>query len=132
MGTVTQCCGEQVTEQNETTCNEGKESESALLYDLATSILRECKDAAPFSDLNTAIYLFREVLGRRPLPHPLYLDSLKDLAAALATRFSFTNTREDLDEALSLFSKVRINVMERVFRTGLQMEFNVCTYIAPP
>ena len=130
MGTVIQCCAEQVTEQNETTCNE-EESKSAQLYDLASSILRECKDAAPFSELDAAIHLFREALGRHPPPHPLYLDSLKDLAVALTTRFSFTNARGDLDEALSLLSKVRINVMERVFRTGLQMESNVCIWMAP-
>src|ERR1700680_5124750 len=80
------------------------EDDSPQLYDLANSIFEECKDTAPLSDLNTVIYLFREALDRRPAPHPLRLDSLKDLSAALVTRFSLTNQHEDLKEAFFLCS----------------------------
>ena len=91
------------------------------MYDLATSILGECKGAAPFSDLETAIYLFREALARCPQPHSLQLDSFKDLAAALLTRFSFTNNREDLDEALTLFCQAGT---QRIMGIG---QVSVCT-----
>jgi hypothetical protein len=87
------------------------EDESTQLCDLANSILEECKDAAPLSDLDTAIYLFREALDMRQVPHPLRSDSLKDLAAALVTRFSLTSQREDLDEAILMFHKAGVNVL---------------------
>ncbi|KIM75667.1 hypothetical protein PILCRDRAFT_78642, partial [Piloderma croceum F 1598] len=82
-----------------------EQEESALLYDLANSILEECKDAAMLSNLDTAIYLFREALNQRPAPHPLQSDSIKDLAAALVTRFSLTNQRHDLAQAISLLTE---------------------------
>jgi hypothetical protein len=64
--------------------------------------LEECKDTAPFSDLDTAIHLFRQVLEQRPAVHPLRADSLKDLARALSTRFSLTKKHEDLEQAILL------------------------------
>jgi hypothetical protein len=73
------------------------------MFDLANVVLKECNDAASVVDLNTAIFLFQEALNRRPVPHPLHSDSLKDIAAALVTRFTVANDREDLDEAMSLF-----------------------------
>jgi hypothetical protein len=93
-----------MNEQYNTTCIMEQE-ESALLYDLANSILEECKDAAMLSDLDTAIYLFCEALNQRPAPHPLQSDSIKDLAAALVTRFSLTNQRHDLAQAISLLTE---------------------------
>lgn len=79
-----------------------EEDEYSQLYDLANSILEECKNAAPLSDVNTAIYLFREALDRRPAPHPLRLNLVKDLAGALVLRFSYTKQDEDLDSAMVL------------------------------
>jgi hypothetical protein len=49
---------QQVIEQHDTTYIE-EGDEYSRLYDLASSILEECKNAAPLSDVNTAIYLFR-------------------------------------------------------------------------
>lgn len=72
------------------------------MYNLANSILEECKNAALVSDLNTAIYLFREVLKRQPAPHPLRSDSLRDLADTLVTRFCLTKQREDLEQSVLL------------------------------
>jgi len=92
----------QANEQNNTTCLE--EQDSALLYDLANSILEECKDTAPLSHLDTGILLFREALDLR-LPHPCHLDSQKNLAAALVTKFSLTNQRQHLDEAISILTE---------------------------
>jgi hypothetical protein len=56
-----------VTEHNDTASSED-EDEATQLFNLANSILRECKDAAPLSDLNTAIYPFSEALNGRPAP----------------------------------------------------------------
>jgi hypothetical protein len=128
----TPCCsvqfswGEQVTQQIGATLPE-EEKESDLLYDLATSILREYKAEASLSDLNTAIYLFREAVNRRPAPHPLQLDSLGDLAAALVTRFLLTDKREDLHEAFSLYDQIATGTV-RGIETGDQPQFYVCTW----
>jgi hypothetical protein len=87
-----------MSEQNDTAYSE----EPAQLYDFAMSVLEECNAAVPLSDLDTAISLFQETLDRRPAPHPLRSDSLKDLAGALVARFSLTNQRQDLDQAAIL------------------------------
>jgi hypothetical protein len=94
-----------VIEQDGTTSSEDEELLSQL-YDLANSILEECKDATSLSDLDTAIYLFGEALDRRPIPHPHRSNTLKDTATALVTRFSLTKRREDLDKAMLLFCEV--------------------------
>jgi hypothetical protein len=77
--------------------SEDQDQESSDLYNLANSILAECKTEASLADLESAIYLFRE---GRPIPHPFRSDSLNDLAAALVTGFAQTNQRQDLDEAI--------------------------------
>src|ERR1700729_2343188 len=51
--------GKQVTDQDNTT-SAADEEESSQLYNLANSIIKECKDVAPLSDLDTAIFLFDE------------------------------------------------------------------------
>lgn len=97
---ITQLFGdEQVIKQSNTASN-GEEEESAQLYNLANSILQECNDSALLSDLDTAIHFFHKALDRRPATHPLRSDSLKDLAAALVTRFSLTNLRQDINRAI--------------------------------
>ncbi|KIM82633.1 hypothetical protein PILCRDRAFT_70495, partial [Piloderma croceum F 1598] len=83
-----------------------EEEESFQLYDLATSILEEYKAAASLSTLDTAIYLFREALDRRPTPHPMRSNSLKDVAGALVTRFSLTNQSQDLDQGIQILEAV--------------------------
>jgi hypothetical protein len=87
---------------------------------LATSILEECKAAASLSDLDTAISLFREALNQRPPPHPLRSDSLKDLAGALVTRFSLTNQRQDLDQAIQMCDEV-LTAIEGQFQLGVRL-----------
>jgi hypothetical protein len=72
------------------------------LFNLANSILEECQEAASLSDLDTAIFMFEEVLNLRPAPHPLRSESLKDLVRALLTRFSLTNETRDLGQAVML------------------------------
>ena len=112
----------QATKQENTTSTD---DESSQLFDLATSILEECKKAAPLSDLNTAIYLFREALDRHPVPHPLRLNSLKDLAGALSTRFSLTNQIQDLDQSLSFRTEMMHGWYVTSRETGGQSQFNV-------
>jgi hypothetical protein len=99
------------------------------LYNLANSILAECKAEASLADLETAIYLFREALDRRPAPHSLRSDSLNDLAAALVTRFSQTNQSRDLDEAIQLRCEVLSQLhgaLERTAEIGSQFQLEVC------
>jgi hypothetical protein len=90
--------GEQVIVQDITASN-GDDNASSLVFNITNSIFEECKDVAwaSLSDLDTAIVLFGEVINWRPAPHPLHSDSLKDLAGALATRFTVTNQHHDLD-----------------------------------
>jgi hypothetical protein len=98
--------GQQVIEQAVTTCIDvGDGDQASQFFDLANSILEECKDAALLSVLDAAICLFSEALDRRPAPHPLRSTSLKDLAGALATRFTLNNQQQDIDELLALCSK---------------------------
>jgi len=118
--------GEQATEHDDTTTSEEEES-SCQLYDMATLILEECKDAASLPNLDTAIYFFRETLSRRPTPHPLRSDSLKDLAGALVTRFSLTSQRQDLDQAFSLCNEIcdeSNNILKRTVEQS-QLEVRV-------
>jgi hypothetical protein len=98
-----------VTEQD-STATDDEEEESLQLYDLATSILEECKPAASLSTLDTAIYLLREALDRCPTPHPMRSNSLKDVAGALVTRFSLTNRRQDLDQAIQMWGEVLMGI----------------------
>jgi hypothetical protein len=81
---------------------DSEDQNSSQLYDLANSALEECKAEASLADLETAIYLFREALDRRPAPHPLRSDSIKQLAAALVIRYTQTDQPQDLDEAILL------------------------------
>jgi hypothetical protein len=75
------------------------------LDSLANSILDECQHAAPLPDLDTAIYLFREALDQCKTIDPLRSNLLKDLAAALVMRFSLTNERGNLSDALDMFTQ---------------------------
>jgi hypothetical protein len=94
-----------VTDEADAGDSEDQDQESSNLYDLANSILAECKAEASLADLETAMYLFaRRSIG--PDPHPLRSDSLNSLAAALVTRFTQTNQRQDLDGAIRLRLKV--------------------------
>jgi hypothetical protein len=109
-----------VAEQDGTATGE-EEEESFQLYDLATSILEDCKAAASLSTLDTAINLFREALDRRPTPHHMRSNSLKDLAGALVTRFSLTNQRQDLDQAIQMWGEVLIGI-------GGLFQLSVCVW----
>jgi hypothetical protein len=63
-------------------------------------------EAALLSDLETAIYLFREALDRRPSPNPLRSDSLEDFAEALVARFMWTSQIQSLDEVCLLHCEI--------------------------
>ncbi|KIM86838.1 hypothetical protein PILCRDRAFT_317826 [Piloderma croceum F 1598] len=113
-----------VTEQSDTPSSED-EDESSLLYDQANSILEECNDSAPLSDLDTAIYLFREVLNMPPVPHSPRSHSLKGLAGALVTRFFLTKQHEDLDKSLSLRAEIQHDMAEVLTGTEGNSHLNV-------
>ena len=66
----------------------------------------ECKqEGPPLSSLNTAVWLYREVLDQRRSPHPRRCESLNNLADALVVNFGKTGHHPDLDEALLLYSE---------------------------
>lgn len=98
----------------EQSTGQGEEEESSQLYDLATLILEECKDAALLSNLDTVIYFFRKAPNSR-----------KDLAGALVTRFSLTNQPHDLDEAVSLYLELGNDVLPRMLKAAKQQP-DVC------
>ncbi|KIM74613.1 hypothetical protein PILCRDRAFT_14277 [Piloderma croceum F 1598] len=93
-----------VTERDAATGEDG--DESSQLYDFALSLFEECKNAALLSDIDTAIYLFREAFDQLSAPHPLRSRSLKDLAGALVTRFYLSREPEDLDQASPLYVEI--------------------------
>ena len=97
------------TKSNRNASSRDKDKASQL-FNCANSILEGCKDTAVFSHLDIAIHLFRQVLEQRPAAHPLRADSLKDLARALSTRFSFTKQHEDLEQAILL----RVEIVQQV------------------
>ena len=76
--------------------------------------LQECRVAASLSNLDNVIDLFGQAFYRRPTPHPLRVDSLRNLADALLTRFSLTNRSEDLDNAASLYVNMVIEWQSQV------------------
>ena len=120
-----------MTEQDNTASSED-EDQSSQLYGLANSIIEECKGAAPLSDLDTAIYLFGEALDRCPAPHPYRSDTLKDLTAALVTRFSLTKQREDLDQAILLHGEIVEEPCNALTRTEGPCQSNVRVRLVPP
>jgi hypothetical protein len=108
------------TKQDDTASS--AEDESSQLYNLANSILEECKEAAPISDLNTVVDLLRDTLKQYSAPHPFRLNLLADLARALGTRFSLTNQFQDLDQAVLL----RAEIIDVVMKEAEETQFNVC------
>lgn len=72
------------------------------MYDLANSILEECKQTVQTSSLNKLFVLFHEALFRRPPPHPRRSESLKNVAMALLAIFHQTAQLQDLDYAICL------------------------------
>jgi hypothetical protein len=62
----------------------------------------EYKQAGQPSYLETAIFLLRHALTRRPLSHPNRSDSLNDLAEALVVRFWHSGQPQDLKEVILL------------------------------
>jgi hypothetical protein len=113
--------------KQDTSSSEG-EDKSSRLYDLANSILEQCKEAAPLSDLNTAVYLFSEALYRCPTPHPRRSDLLKNLAAALVTRYCLANQLQDLNEAYLWHMEVLYgpsDVLQRLLGTSRRSKLDV-------
>jgi hypothetical protein len=76
--------------------------EASKSYDLANALLIECIQAAQPSYLETAVFLLRDALTRRPVSHPNRSDSLNDLAEALVVGFWHSGQPQDLKEAIVL------------------------------
>jgi hypothetical protein len=93
------------------------DQEASESYDLANALLMECKQAALPVELEKAISYLRDVLTRRPVPHPHRSDSLNDLAKALVVRFWHAGQPQDLEAAIILHGEafmLRNNDLEAV------------------
>ncbi|PPQ88891.1 hypothetical protein CVT25_009126 [Psilocybe cyanescens] len=77
------------------------DEEASEIVGHAISLMAECKAELSLSDLDTAIFLFRQVFGSRPIAHTLPIDAVKYLASALGVRFMYTNQNEDFMECLA-------------------------------
>jgi len=78
------------------------DQESSRLFGVANSIVTECKQAR-LSDLGDIVIGLRIALDMRPEPNPRRLDSLRDLFAALVTKYAQGGgDTDDLDEAIEL------------------------------
>jgi hypothetical protein len=73
---------------------------SSELYDLANSILTDCKRNAHLSDLNSIICTLHKASTLLPPHHPHGSDLLNPLTRALVPRFWYTGQPQDLDEAI--------------------------------
>ena len=72
------------------------------MINLAVSLMAECKAGLSLSELNTVVFLFRQVEDSRPATHPLHPAAQRDLASVLGVRFMYTNQKHDLIESLTL------------------------------
>ena len=72
------------------------------MINFAVSLMAECKTGLSLSELNTVVFLFRQVRDSPPATHPLHLAAKRDLVSALGVRFMYTNQRDDFLESLTL------------------------------
>ena len=85
---------------------EHQDEQFSELVDLAESIVLECKESKPLSTLNTAIFLFEQVLKQQPSHHRHQYTHFCLLAEARLTRYIQTGWVADFDEAVDLFMTV--------------------------
>lgn len=91
-----------MSSEDDHTSADAADQEATELYDLANSLLTECKNAMNLSNLDIAIQLLREDLDQQPsLNHP-HSGSFALLFSALLTKFCYTGQIEDLEEAVIL------------------------------
>ena len=76
------------------------------MINLAVSLMAECKAGLSLSELNTVVFLFREVKDSCPATHPLHPAAKRDLASALGVRFMYTDQRHDLMESMALRKEI--------------------------
>ncbi len=74
----------------------------------AASMLQELKSQLSIEDLNTCIFLFREVLfdSECTPTDPVYADGIKNLAFALSVRYMYFNQKDDLGEAWKIYHTI--------------------------
>ncbi|THH16518.1 hypothetical protein EW146_g4137 [Bondarzewia mesenterica] len=88
----------QILQQKE---NVEENGECSDMINLALASINKYNHAASISSLNTSIFLHREALRPRPVPHAQRFALLTGLADALAARFRIAESVGDLDEAIS-------------------------------
>lgn len=76
----------------------------------ATSLMEEYEAGLSLSNLDTALFLFRQVFDDHPTTHPLHTDAMKHLASALGVRFMHTNKTDNLVESLTLRLQISNNL----------------------
>ncbi|EDR04923.1 uncharacterized protein LACBIDRAFT_303806 [Laccaria bicolor S238N-H82] len=85
--------------------NDGEDDVSGMI-NLAVLLMAECKAGLPLSELEQAVFLFRQVVDSRPGGHQLHRATKRDLASALGVKFMYTNQRHDLMESLTLRNEI--------------------------
>ncbi|KAJ7107041.1 CHAT domain-containing protein [Mycena epipterygia] len=78
------------------------EQQASDLVDLADEIVEECKSVANFADLNTAIYLLCHAIHSGLLSKLQMHDCLDHLVMIFLTRFSYTESLEDVEKAMAI------------------------------
>ena len=76
------------------------------MINLAVLLMAECKAGLSLSELNTVVFLFRQVKDSYPATHPLHPAAKRDLASALGVRFMYTDQRHDLIEFMTLRKEI--------------------------
>lgn len=82
--------------------DEDADEDASENVDLAISLMEECKAGMSLGNLDTVVFLFRQVMDMWPMTHTLHTDAMRDLSFALGIRFMYTHQINDLQEAFSL------------------------------
>lgn len=82
------------------------EKQAITLIKSANSLISDCKTNPAFSDLDTGIFLYRQILDKCSVTHFLYSTALAGLVSALGNRFMHSNQASDWEEVFKLCCKL--------------------------
>lgn len=72
--------------------------------------MADCKKTISLANLDTIIFLLRQVLEACPVRHPLHHDIMCNLASALGMRFLHTNEPSDFEESEALRKQIAVTI----------------------